>query len=170
MTEPNFQTYYKLLINFLKFNLKNHHFYMRYKIFDQKGLNFITITVVDWVDLFTRKAICEIVLSNESRKDWLLNHFQKAAKLDGKGRKHKVWQNGNRPIELYTPKVIRQKLNYIHRNPVASGIVDLPEHYLYSSASNYQKAHLPEQQSNCKLEIDLLEGIWNDEGFVFMGR
>ena len=37
---------------------------MRYKIFDQKGLNFITITVVDWVDLFTRKAICDIVLSN----------------------------------------------------------------------------------------------------------
>ena len=108
--------------------------------------------------------------SKESRKDWLLNHFQKAAKLDGKGRKHKVWQNGNRPIELYTLKVIRQKLNYIHRNPVASGIVDLPEHYLYSSASNYQKAHLPEQQSNCKLEIDLLEGFWNDEGFVFMGR
>jgi len=37
---------------------------MRYKIFDQKGLNFITISVVNWVDLFTRKAICEIVLSN----------------------------------------------------------------------------------------------------------
>ena len=90
--------------------------------------------------------------------------------MDGKGRKHKVWQNGNRPIELYTLKVIRQKLNYIHRNPVASGIVDLPEHYLYSSALNYQRTHLPEQQSNCKLEIDLLEGIWNDEGFVFMGR
>ena len=106
----------------------------------------------------------------ESRKEWLLNHFQNAAKLDGKNRKHKIWKNGNRPIELYTPNVIRQKLNYIHRNPVAAGMVELPEHYLYSSASNYQKAHLPEKQSNCKLEIDLLEGIWNDEGFAFMGR
>ena len=202
---------------------------MRYKILDQKGLNYITITIVGWIDLFTRKAIVELVNTNlahcrnkkglkvfgyvimsshlhlivraaneqelstiirdfksytakqiihflkkdeskESRKEWLLKHFQNAAKLDGKNRNYKIWQNGNHPIELYTPKVIRQKLNYIHRNPVVAGIVDSPEHYLNSSASNYQKAHLPEQQNNCKLKIDLLEGIWNDDGFVFMGR
>lgn len=202
---------------------------MRYKILDQKGLNFITITVVDWIDLFTRKTLSELILkslahcrnkkglkifgyvimsshihlivratetqelsaiirdfksytagqiiqflkdkeSRESRKDWLLSHFRNAAILDGKARKHKVWQNGNHPIELYTPKVIRQKLDYIHWNPVVAGIVRLPKHYLYSSASNYQRAYLPEQQTNCKLEIDLFEGIWNDEGFVFMGR
>jgi len=108
--------------------------------------------------------------SKESRKEWLLMHFQNAAKLDGKNRSHKVWQNGNRPIELYTPRVIRQKLTYIHNNPVVDGIVDLPEHYLLSSASNYHNAHLPKQDLKNKLEIDLLEGIWNDEGFVFMGR
>jgi len=202
---------------------------MRYKILDQKGLNYLTITVVDWIDLFTRKTLCELVTtslahcrkekglkifgyvimsshlhlivraaekqdlstiirdfksytakqiiqflkttdSKESRKEWLLDHFQNAAKLDGKNRNHKVWQNGNRPIELYTPSVIRQKLSYIHRNPVEAGMVDLPEHYLLSSASNYQKTHLLEQQTNCKLEIDLLESVWSDEGFVFMGR
>ena len=202
---------------------------MRYKVIDQKELNYITITIVDWIDLFTRKAICEIVMTSlaycrkekglkifayvlmsshlhlivrateeqelsailrdfksytakqiiqflertntkESRKEWLLIHFRNAAKLDGKNRNYKVWQKGSRPIELYTPKVIRQKLNYIHRNPVVGGIVDLPEHYLFSSASNYQKASLPEQQNNCKLKIDLLEDVWNDEGFVFMGR
>ena len=90
--------------------------------------------------------------------------------MDGKNRNHKVWQSGNRPIELYAPKVIQQKLNYIHRNPVEAGMVDLPEHYLLSSASNYQMADLPEQQINCKLEIDLLDGIWSDVGFLFMGR
>ena len=36
----------------------------------------------------------------ESRKEWLLNHFQNAAKLDGKNRKPKIWKNGNRPIEI----------------------------------------------------------------------
>ena len=202
---------------------------MRYKILDQKGLNFITITVVGWIDLFTRKALCEIILksltycrnekdlqifgyvlmsnhlhlilragggedlssiirdfksftarqiirflesteSRESRKEWLLDQFRNAAIAGKRNRKYKIWKNGNHPIELYTPKVIRRYLNYLHNNPVVAGIVDLPEHYLNSSASNYQKAHLPEQQSNCKIEIDLLEGIWNDEGFVFMGR
>jgi len=39
---------------------------MRYKILDQKGLNFITITVVDWINLFTRKALCEILITNLS--------------------------------------------------------------------------------------------------------
>lgn len=29
------------------------------------------------------------------------------------------------------------KLNYIHLNPVSSGIVEKASHYLYSSASNY---------------------------------
>jgi len=32
---------------------------------------------------------------------------------------------------------MEQKLDYIHNNPVKSGFVDEPEHYLYSSASDY---------------------------------
>ncbi len=31
----------------------------------------------------------------------------------------------------------KQKLDYIHRNPVRSGIVSRPEDYLYSSAADY---------------------------------
>ena len=27
---------------------------MRYKILDQNGLNYLTITIVEWIDLFTR--------------------------------------------------------------------------------------------------------------------
>jgi len=108
--------------------------------------------------------------SKESRKEWLLAQLRKAAIVDGKNNKYKIWQNGNHPVELYSPKAIRINLNYIHNNPVVAGIVDLPEHYLNSSASNYHQTHLREQQTNCKIEIDLLEGIWNDDGFVFMGR
>ena len=33
-----------------------------------------------------------------------------------------------------------------------------------------KRAIISKQPTNCKLEIDLFEGIWNDEGFVFMGR
>jgi hypothetical protein len=32
---------------------------------------------------------------------------------------------------------MRQKLDYIHHNPVKRGYVDLPEHWRYSSARNY---------------------------------
>ncbi len=37
---------------------------MNYKIFDQHGLNFLTITLVDWIDLFTRQAYCKIIIDS----------------------------------------------------------------------------------------------------------
>jgi hypothetical protein len=33
--------------------------------------------------------------------------------------------------------MVRQKLEYIHHNPVKRGYVDSPEHWRYSSARNY---------------------------------
>jgi hypothetical protein len=38
---------------------------------------------------------------------------------------------------LYKPETIKQKLNYIHNNPVEAGIVEKPEEYIYSSAKSY---------------------------------
>jgi putative transposase len=40
----------------------------------------------------------------------------------------------NMPIELLSPRVTQQKLDYIHNNPVEAGIVENPEDYLFSSA------------------------------------
>ncbi len=42
----------------------------RYKILDQHGLNFVTLTVVDWVDVFVRKSYKDILLDS-------LRHCQK---------------------------------------------------------------------------------------------
>jgi REP element-mobilizing transposase RayT len=36
----------------------------RYKILDQHGLNFVTCTVVDWVDVFTRKTYKDIIINS----------------------------------------------------------------------------------------------------------
>lgn len=36
----------------------------RYKILDQHGLNFLTLTVVDWVDVFIRKRYKDIVIES----------------------------------------------------------------------------------------------------------
>lgn len=40
-------------------------------------------------------------------------------------------------LELNGEKVILQKLDYIHNNPIRIGWVNMSQHYLYSSASNY---------------------------------
>jgi putative transposase len=36
----------------------------RYKIIDQHGLNFITVTIIDWVDVFIRKKYKDFVLDS----------------------------------------------------------------------------------------------------------
>jgi hypothetical protein len=48
-----------------------------------------------------------------------------------------LWQPDNHPIELTTPVIAHQKLDYLHYNPVVAGIVEKPEDYLYSSAIDY---------------------------------
>jgi len=39
--------------------------------------------------------------------------------------------------ELWTHKAIKKNLDYLHYNPVESGAVEEPHHYLYSSAIDY---------------------------------
>lgn len=41
------------------------------------------------------------------------------------------------PIELWSPAVIDQKMEYIHMNPVVAGCVAEPHYWKYSSAVDY---------------------------------
>jgi putative transposase len=48
-----------------------------------------------------------------------------------------VHQRSQYTSGLWSRKVIAQKLNYIHQNPVVSGFVLEPWHWKYSSAIDY---------------------------------
>jgi putative transposase len=54
-------------------------------------------------------------------------------------RQFQLWQEGSHPKMIETEAMLRQKLTYIHENPVRRGYVDDPEHWRYSSARNYAK-------------------------------
>jgi len=88
---------------------------------------------------FTSKAIVRAIIENpkESRKDWLLEQFSKAGAQTSNVNKYQFWRHDNRPIELWSNKVINEKINYIHNNPVEEGLVFRPEDYIYSSAKDY---------------------------------
>ena len=73
----------------------------------------------------------------ESRTQWMLEVFEKAASKINRVNKFKFWQDGNHPIELFDSTIMEQKLEYIHQNPVKAGIVEDAHHYLYSSARDY---------------------------------
>ena len=50
---------------------------------------------------------------------------------------YQLWEEGSHPQLIESEAVMRQKLEYIHSNPVKRGYVDRPEHWRYSSARNY---------------------------------
>jgi putative transposase len=165
-----------------------------YKFHDQERPYFVTFTVINWIDAFTRreykdilvdslrfcmtnkglelyawvimsnhvhliigtkdkpmedilrdikrhtsKKIVEAISENpqESRKEWMMKLFKEAGRKNPANENFQFWQQGNHPIELFSPAVMAQKLNYLHNNPVVAGWVDEPEHYLYSSARDY---------------------------------
>ncbi len=165
-----------------------------YRIYDNDRPYFITITVVDWIDVFIRKnhkltlidslKFCQkekgleifawcfmpshlhlivraaqgYILSDiirdfkrhtsktiiqqikdepESRREWLLKSFRKAADDNPKSGDYKFWQDGYHPVELYSPRFTKQKLDYIHNNPVEELLVQHPWEYMFSSARNY---------------------------------
>jgi len=88
---------------------------------------------------FTSKAILKAIQNNpkESSQDWLLEQFRKAGEISSNVKKYQFWRHDNKPIELWSNKVIYEKLNYIHSNPVKDGLACTPEDYAYSSARDY---------------------------------
>lgn len=59
--------------------------------------------------------------------------------VNAKDRMHQVWERNSLGVPLWSPEVFRQKLDYIHSNPVKAGICILSEDYKYSSARFYLK-------------------------------
>lgn len=88
---------------------------------------------------FTSKAIVKAIIENpqESRKEFLLEQFLKAGNKSSNVDKYQFWRHDNKPIELWSNKVIDEKIDYVHNNPVEEGLVFRAQDYLYSSAADY---------------------------------
>ena len=73
------------------------------------------------------------------RMDWLLNQLAYLKAGHKKESKHQVWQEGFHPQETLGAGMLRQKIEYIHYNPVRRGYVAQPEHWQFSSAGQLLK-------------------------------
>ncbi|RYF63747.1 MAG: transposase [Cytophagaceae bacterium] len=71
----------------------------------------------------TAKKLTQLIESNpeESRSTWLLYLFAYHAKQAK--QEMMFWQKTSHPVELWSNKMIDQKRDYIHYNPVKAGIV-----------------------------------------------
>jgi len=91
------------------------------------------------IKTYTSKELQKLILENpqESRKEWILWMFKRAGIKNSNVKGSQFWQQHNKPIELWSNKVMQQKLDYVHNNPIEAGFVTEPHYWKYSSAANY---------------------------------
>ena len=76
-------------------------------------------------------------------RGWLVNQLGYFRVKHKDESQHQIWQEGFHPQELSTDEVMGQKIDSIHQNPVARGMVGLPEHWRDSSAYEWQAGSRP---------------------------
>ncbi len=88
---------------------------------------------------FTSKQVQSLIEDNpqESRKEWMLAMMEQAAQTNSNVDKRQFWQQHNQPIELWSKDVLKQKMDYIHNNPVAAGFINDSDNWRLSSAVDY---------------------------------
>jgi REP element-mobilizing transposase RayT len=59
-------------------------------------------------------------------------------KVNKYDREYQIWKREPLSIELISEDLFKQKLEYIHYNPVKAGLCEVSEDYYYSSAKFYQ--------------------------------
>ncbi len=84
---------------------------------------------------FTAKKVIQ-QLKND-KKEWVLNWLKYYKLYYKKESEYQIWQEGFQPKLITSEDILKQKIEYIHNNPVKAGFVAKPEHWVYSSASNY---------------------------------
>ena len=103
----------------------------------RSGTGQLSDTIRDLKRHTSKTIIKSIKKMHESRRNWMLTQMRKQANRHLRNELYQLWTHENHPISIKSNRFRNQRLNYTHNNPVKAGIVDIPEHYLYSSARNY---------------------------------
>lgn len=160
----------------------------RYRVLRDHHTYFATCTVVNWIPLFRRPELAQIVLDSltflgttqrlilhayvimenhlhlvgrshdfssemknfksftarsivdtlrQSAPSAVLRQLAVSKKRHKADQEFQVWQEGFHPEAILSESMLRDKIEYIHLNPVRRGYVEIPEHWRYSSAGQY---------------------------------
>jgi len=97
-------------------------------------------TIRDW-KRFTAGALLKQL--REEKREWLLNQLAYYCAAHKTASEHQLWQEGVHPQAILDDKMMEQKLEYVHNNPVKRGLVASPEHWRYSSAHEWLPGAMP---------------------------
>ena len=83
---------------------------------------------------FTAAQLIKLLEANKVER--LLARLGFAKRTYKHDRQYQFWQEGAHAEMIFSETMMRQKLEYIHQNPVKRGYVEQPEHWRCSSARN----------------------------------
>ena len=107
--------------------LENHcHFVVQSKELDRDLARFKS---------YTAKQLIKYLHENQVKQ--ILDQLEFYKKAHKKDRAYQFWQEGVHPEWIQNDAMMKQKVDYIHHNPVKRGYVDEAKHWRYSSARNY---------------------------------
>lgn len=80
--------------------------------------------------------------------------FKLRGEIRAKNHKHSVWQHHPDSLEIFGEETFKQKVDYIHMNPVRAGLVSDPLEYRFSSARCWEGSIKEEPLLTDHLQID----------------
>jgi REP element-mobilizing transposase RayT len=84
---------------------------------------------------YTARQIINILEKNGT--NYILKELRENKLNHHKDSTYQFWQEGSHPQKIQGRKMMMQKIDYIHNNPVRRGYVDHPFQWRYSSVNNY---------------------------------
>ncbi len=131
---------FSIITDSLKFCVKNKSLSIHAYVIMPNHIHFLASSnnlsdVMRDFKSYTSKEITDVL--KQKRMSVPKEVFKKTAKKDEKSEDNKVWKSGFHPKGIESESFYKQKLDYIHDNPVKKGFVAKPQHWFYSSARNY---------------------------------
>ncbi len=83
---------------------------------------------------FLKYTAQQIKFDLKANHPQVLSHFY----VGLKDRAYQFWERNPLSVDLYSEKVILQKIKYIHENPVRAGLVNSMLEWKYSSSAFYE--------------------------------
>lgn len=135
----------RIILNGLKFLQKERDVTIYAYVIMKDHIHFIASgeNLSEKVRLFKSYSAREIIdYLKETAKHDLLQSFVVKDSISNRSE-YQFWQNGFHPKQIIGDKMMLQKIEYIHKNPVTAGYVDEKLQWRYSSIYNYIDQEAP---------------------------
>jgi putative transposase len=134
------EKYIKILLDTLAFNQKDKNLQIFAYVIMENHFHLLCSAdklsnVMLSIKSYSAKKIIQQL--KEDNKFDILKVFEENKLLFKTDRKYQIWQEGFHPEEIMSDEMYRQKIDYIHYNPVKANYVDDILKWKYSSAIDY---------------------------------